>query len=65
MPVIVNTESGERRWELKTWQDSPTCLVLTGDESAVNLRVVHWLIAKMQARVIWVKDPAHRSWNDA
>eukprot|EP00971_Amphidinium_carterae_P352466 6492610-Amphidinium_carterae.1 len=65
LPVVVNDVTGEKRWELKPWVERPTALILTGDECAVNLRVVNWLIGKMGARVVWVKDPAHRSWNDA
>eukprot|EP00971_Amphidinium_carterae_P325223 6455395-Amphidinium_carterae.1 len=64
-PIIVDSTSGERRSEMKNWVASPTLLVLTGDEASSNLRMLHWLTGKVKGRVLWFRDPAHRSWNDA
>eukprot|EP00971_Amphidinium_carterae_P229848 4561027-Amphidinium_carterae.2 len=64
-PLIVDTTNGERRWEMKSWVAAPTLLVLTGDEASSNLRMLHWLSGQVKARVLWFRDPAHRSWNDA
>eukprot|EP00971_Amphidinium_carterae_P333236 6467864-Amphidinium_carterae.1 len=64
-PLVVDAKTGERRWEMKSWSQPPTLLVLTGDEASVNLRMVHWLTGRLKARVLWFRDPAHRSWNDS
>ena len=66
--VVKNVVSGEKRFEQPSvWPnggDMPL-LVLGGDEASPNLTSYQWLSGRMHLRVAWVRDSAHRCWNDA
>lgn len=64
--VVKNMQTGEKRYEQPARWDAgkPSVLVLIGDEDSSNLSAFQWTASVLHLRTVYVRDVAHRAWND-
>jgi len=62
--ILLNQSTGEQKYELPEFVQERPCLALYGDEGSKFLSCVPFLQHHLKARVVWLRDPAHRQWND-
>eukprot|EP00971_Amphidinium_carterae_P341960 6481056-Amphidinium_carterae.1 len=64
--AVKNMGTGQKWFEVSgQWQDGvPPVLVLSGDESSINLKMANFLSGHMKMRTVFIRDHAHRNWND-
>eukprot|EP00971_Amphidinium_carterae_P349829 6491249-Amphidinium_carterae.3 len=58
-------QSAKKRVEHRLDVTVPSLLVMVGDESSVNLSLFHWMASVGEVNTVFIRDVAHRSWNDA
>eukprot|EP00971_Amphidinium_carterae_P264120 5239835-Amphidinium_carterae.1 len=63
---IKNVVSGAKRYEipLHYGDAGPRVLIVNADECGSNLAPLQFACHKLQMRVLWIRDAAHRSWRD-
>jgi hypothetical protein len=62
--ILLNHRAGQQQYELPEFLQERPCLALYGDEGSKFLSCVPFLQHRLKARVVWLRDPAHRQWND-
>ena len=65
LPVVKHLGSSNKHAEVDgKVLASPSLMVFCGDESSVNLKLFHWMVGVADVKAWYIRDQAHRSWND-